>query len=505
MISRGWWPLQRWMAVRPVLTLALAGAGIIAIAALWRPSAAVWPAALASVVALLAPVVLACGDGSRRRLAGRATGAALAIAQPLILGALLVDVELLIPIAAASVIAVLLPAVLPLRAPATCAELAPEPALTRTNWLVPLAALASLVVVMAIRGDLHIAVPDLDTRMVTILVACTALWIGISLRPLLGLLIAAAMILAFVLATSQVATPMTVALAMAPPLVAWFRRESAGGFSTWSPAVICVGTTAAYAPDPAGPMLALLSMMSWLVAATYPAVSAATEPVERSGAGVIAWSRRLFAGLEPYWRVYARAKLVRDPVYGRLADSGRAWGSVLDAGCGPGLTAVLATGRGDTTAYLGIDLDIDKLLVARRALHLSGRCIGGDWRLRRERLPVATLPTERFDTVLVLDVLHYWPPDQQAATLAQLASLLDTDGRLYLREGVADGDGDAGKISRGERFTTYFGLNPETPLTFLSAGRIDAMIAGAGLAVESAEPMGSENRLWICRRAQDRA
>jgi len=38
-------------------------------------------------------------------------------------------------------------------------------------------------------------------------------------------------------------------------------------------------------------------------------------------------------------------------------------------------------------------------------------------------------------------------------------------------------------------------------LTFLSTARIAALIAGAGLAVEREEPMGGENRLWVCRRS----
>jgi SAM-dependent methyltransferase len=293
---------------------------------------------------------------------------------------------------------------------------------------------------------------------------------------------------------------MTVALALSIPLAAWFQRESAGGFPAWTPAVLVVAIALAYAADPAWPVLAAVALLTWLVTAMYPARMSAGEPDQRSATGVISWTRRLYSGLEPYWRFYARAKLAQDPIYGRLAGDERGWGCVLDAGCGPGLTAMLAAGRAGTATYLGIDLDIDKLLVARRALRLSGRRIGGNWRLRRDRFPLAQPLTERFDTVLVLDVLHYWPHELQATTLTQLASLLQANGRLYLREGVAGAGGDAGTIERGERFTTYFGLNPENALTFLSAERIAALIASAGLTVESEEPMGGENRLWICRR-----
>ncbi|MBS1123785.1 MAG: putative methyltransferase [Deltaproteobacteria bacterium] len=503
MIARGWWPLQRWLAARPVLAIPLACAPITTLVGLWRPPAELWPSALAAAVVLLAPVVIARGDGSRRRLAGRATGAAMAIALPLVLAALLVDVRLLIPIAAALAMAVLLPAVLPLRAPAADAELASESGSTRARWLVPLVVLTTLGVVIAIRSGVRFAVPDLDANMVTTIAGCAAFWFAISMRPLLGLAIAAATVLALAMSASSIAaaSPITVALALPTPLAVWFQRESAGGFPAWTPAVIALATAAAYAADPAGPVMMVVAVLTWLVAATYPAHASIAHPDERSRAGIIAWSQRVFAGLEPYWRFYARAKLAQDPIYDRLAGEDRTWGRVLDAGSGPGLTAVLAAGRGDTTAYLGIDLDVDKLLVARRALRLSGRGLGDMWRLRRERLPLANPPPERFDTILVIDVLHYWPDDVQAATLAQLASLLQDDGRLYLREAVAGADTDAGHVERGERFTTFFGLNPENALTFLSTAQIAALIAGSGLAVESEEPMGGENRLWVCRRS----
>ncbi|MBA3456270.1 MAG: class I SAM-dependent methyltransferase [Deltaproteobacteria bacterium] len=502
MIARGWWPLQRSLAARPWLTVAAACAPLVALAVWWRPAANLWPTALAAVVALLGPTVIAIaqGDGSRRRLAGRATGAATVIMQPLLLAAVFVDLRLVLPIASAMALAVVVPAVVPMREPPTGSELPPQRELAHARWLLPLIALAAMVLT---HPGLRIAVPALDAYMIATVAGCTAIWIGVSMRPLLGLTVAAATLGALAVAGPSIASvsPMTIALALTTPLVAWFQRESSGGFPLWTPAAIGLATVTAYAQDPAWPVMGLIAALTWLITALYPAHTSVGAPTERGAAGIIAWSQRLFAGLEPYWRFYARAKLASDPIYARLAAESRTWGSVLDAGCGPGLTAAVAAGRADTTAYLGIDLDLDKLLVARRALHLSGRAIGcSTWRLRRDSFPLTKLPPDRFDTVLLLDVLHYWPDDVQAITLAQLASLLQPTGRLYLREGTTGVDGDAGHIERGERFTTYFGLNPENALTFLSPARIAALIEGAGLTVESDEPMGAENRLWVCRR-----
>lgn len=500
MIARSWWPLQRWLTARPAVAVPIVCAPIVALAVWWRPPATLWPAALASVVALLSPVLLARRDGSRRRLAGRGTGAALVIAQPLLLAAVFVDLRLLLPILAAALLAVLLPAVLPVRVPTIGEELAPEAKSTPLRWIVPLVALVALSALLRTPAETRVAIVDLDVRLFATMVGCAAIWIGVSMRPLLGLAIAAATLLALSLSATAAASPITIALGLTTPLAAWFQRESSGGFPAWTPVVTAAATTAAYVQDAAWPAMAWITVLTWLIAASYPPRSSARDPRERSPAGIITWAQRLFSGLEPYWRFYARAKLANDPIYARLASEDRAWGRVLDAGCGPGLTAVLAAGRAGTTAYLGVDLDVDKLLVARRALSLSGRIIGGQWRLRRDQLPLANPPAERFDTILVLDVLHYWPEDLQATTLAQLASLLQPEGRLYLREAVADTDGDAGRIERGESFTTYFGLNPENAMTFLTPTRIAALIADAGLVAESDEAMGGENRLWCCRK-----
>jgi SAM-dependent methyltransferase len=185
-------------------------------------------------------------------------------------------------------------------------------------------------------------------------------------------------------------------------------------------------------------------------------------------------------------------------VYRALAEDPARWGRVVDLGCGPGLTALLALARGDADAYLGIDLDEYKLRVARRALALGARPLDQAWRLVRATLPLAAPPPDRFDTALVIDVLHYWPRDGQLALLRQARSLLVDGGTLWLRDGVATG-GDAGLVAGGERFTTRFGLNPPNELHFLSRDAIEAMLVEAGFESGAAVASGAENLLWRCR------
>ena len=212
----------------------------------------------------------------------------------------------------------------------------------------------------------------------------------------------------------------------------------------------------------------------------------------------LARARRACQLLPPYWRHYGTAKLRYDPVYRQLAGHPLPWGRVLDAGCGPGLVAALAAARAEP-AYCGIDLDDTKLEAAADLLEQLSQPLGGDWRLLRARLPLPQLPAARFDTAMLIDVLHYWPAAEQAALLRQLHGALERGGLLFLRDGLADADGGTGAVGLGERFTTFFGLNPGgSGLHFLSEDAMRAMLAACGFTVRSCLPSGGANRLWCC-------
>jgi SAM-dependent methyltransferase len=213
--------------------------------------------------------------------------------------------------------------------------------------------------------------------------------------------------------------------------------------------------------------------------------------------------RRATAGLPPAWRWYLRGKLRRDPVYLLLARQPRPFGRVLDAGCGPALGGAVAVLRGDATAYHGIDLDAGKLELGRLFLAGLGRPLDDAWRLSVGHLP-ADLPADLADTILALDLLHYWPPAAQGELLTALAARLAPGGVCYLREGLPAGP--AAGVVRGERCTTALGLNPATGgLHFPSRAELLALIAAAGLAVEAEWPAGTDNVLFRLASAAPRS
>ena len=224
-------------------------------------------------------------------------------------------------------------------------------------------------------------------------------------------------------------------------------------------------------------MLAALAITGWV----WDAVAFSVRP---------AW--RL---LPPSWRWFTWAKLTWDPVFRLLAADPRPWGRVLDLGCGTGLGGVIAAQRGDVSQWRGIDLDARKLNIARRVLAVTPMTSG--WQTLHARVPlgVSAEIVASADTLLALDILHYWPLDEQADLLVWMRSLLTAEGVLWLREGTTDAAG-AAQVHRGERFTTSVGLNPASALFFRSTAEWESAFVAAGFTIVSRQTAGSANCLW---------
>jgi 2-polyprenyl-3-methyl-5-hydroxy-6-metoxy-1,4-benzoquinol methylase len=119
-----------------------------------------------------------------------------------------------------------------------------------------------------------------------------------------------------------------------------------------------------------------------------------------------------------------------------------ATGQVLDYGCGHGLGALLAAERG--ADVLGVDVDANKVAAGRvAALALAERhrrgTDGGDAPIGKVRFAHIRSgwvpdPNERFDAVLLCDVLYLVPPSERLTLLLSLATRLKPGGRLVVKE-----------------------------------------------------------------------
>lgn len=104
-------------------------------------------------------------------------------------------------------------------------------------------------------------------------------------------------------------------------------------------------------------------------------------------------------------------------------------GDVLDLGCGRGQLAVALLESGAASSVRGLDWDAEKVALATRAAEgLAARFEQGDVRARGDGADRAS------DTVLLVDVLHYFDSDAQDALLARAIELVRPGGRLVIRE-----------------------------------------------------------------------
>jgi 2-polyprenyl-3-methyl-5-hydroxy-6-metoxy-1,4-benzoquinol methylase len=125
---------------------------------------------------------------------------------------------------------------------------------------------------------------------------------------------------------------------------------------------------------------------------------------------------------EPYSRA-ARRHRVQSSV-ARLPPLG----NVLEIGCGAGFSAEYLAGRYDR--YLGLDYSAELIAVAREC-HAADPA--GSAQVRFECADVEQFATdERFDTILMIGVLHHIP--EPSAALARLSGWLAPGGRIVVNE-----------------------------------------------------------------------
>jgi uncharacterized protein (DUF2062 family)/SAM-dependent methyltransferase len=137
---------------------------------------------------------------------------------------------------------------------------------------------------------------------------------------------------------------------------------------------------------------------------------------------------RMFAGCARSDRGFVRWKLRLDRIFELLAgllteDLGSE--TVVDLGCGYGITLSFAAFGDSSRRLVGCDLDTHRIAVARQALNVLNADVSvAD--VRSFDLPPAGL-------ILILDVLQYLPADEQLALLKRCCAALVPQGRLIFR------------------------------------------------------------------------
>jgi len=172
-------------------------------------------------------------------------------------------------------------------------------------------------------------------------------------------------------------------------------------------------------------------------------------------------------------RKYVEGKLWFDPVLPLVAELGLALGRVLDAGAGRGQLGLCLLELGQARTLSGFDLDAHKIEVARRAAAGAASF---------EVAHLASAELRDFDTLLLVDVLHYLSREDQDALLGRAAQALEPGGRLLIRDTDA-AQRRSGLLTRGaERLAKLTGWHRgNQELCFRPLAEIVARLEGLGL------------------------
>ncbi len=137
-----------------------------------------------------------------------------------------------------------------------------------------------------------------------------------------------------------------------------------------------------------------------------------------------------YSALEAYPRIFARCKLATDPLFNELAKildrEAGPFRTILDIGCGYGLPACWCLERFSEARVIGIEPDPERVRVA-------GRAVGDRGMILEKAAPELPEDHERFNLILLLDMLHYLDAEQLRQTLSKSRDLLDAGGRLVAR------------------------------------------------------------------------
>lgn len=222
---------------------------------------------------------------------------------------------------------------------------------------------------------------------------------------------------------------------------------------------------------------------------------------------------------------YVRFKLLGDPVARLIADIAgdrpAALGEVLDIGTGAGQLPILLLELGRAARVRGFDWDRAKIDDALRASGGgSGAALppssGSPGRSDGPRVASA-LPAEFWcadareaelgeaDTVLLIDLLHYFRVEEQDAILRRAAAAVRPGGRLLVREADTERGLRSSVTLLEERIFTALRFNRGERVRFRPAREIAALLGQLGFSCETRPAWGKtpfSNVLIVGTRAR---
>jgi uncharacterized protein (DUF2062 family)/SAM-dependent methyltransferase len=206
---------------------------------------------------------------------------------------------------------------------------------------------------------------------------------------------------------------------------------------------------------------------------------------------------------------YVRTKLLGDPVARLVADvegeAEGALGEVLDIGTGRGQLPILLVELGRATQARGVDWDVEKVEAGNKAA-AAGAEGGAPLAVALTQGDARTAAYAPADTVLLIDLLHYFKVEEQDEILRRAAAAVRPGGRLLVREADTERGLRSAITLLEERVFTGLRFNRGERVRFRPARELAARLTAAGLSCEVRPAWGKtpfSNVLIIARRQAD--
>jgi predicted exporter/SAM-dependent methyltransferase len=191
--------------------------------------------------------------------------------------------------------------------------------------------------------------------------------------------------------------------------------------------------------------------------------------------------------MEAYPRLFARFKILLDPMFPRLADFVKPGWKLVDVGCGYGVPAAWLLTLYPDLRFVACDPSAGRARIAANVL--------------RDKAKVATvgaldldLDFEQADAILLLDVLHYLEDKDLVELLSRFRSAVSQEGRLIIRVTIPGNTFSLFRFVEEQRLQIK-GVKP----FWRSRERILEILGNAGFDAELVEPtaQGREETWFI--------
>lgn len=169
---------------------------------------------------------------------------------------------------------------------------------------------------------------------------------------------------------------------------------------------------------------------------------------------------------------------------------------IYDLGCGYGYLSYYLHYRNPQREIFAQDYDNEKIEVAQNCVSLSNS-------LQFNYGDIRNLKFRAADAVFVNDVLHYLPVEDQDKLLEDIVTNLNSDGILFIRDGIVENENQLKNTELTEKFSTrIFNFNKTTnQLTFLSKQKIKDFSLKHNLTFELIEhSKRTSNVLFVLRK-----